>query len=226
MYPLYSQEDYDSSTSRCLLLVKCYQCNTQFPKQKRAIEKVIRGVPGHTGLFCSPQCFRLFQTKKFNLKPDVLCATCTQVFTKRKSQIRSANSFCSRSCAATFNNKNKTHGTRRSKLEMWLESQLISLYPKLEIHFNKKDAIGSELDIYIPSLQLAFELNGIFHYEPIYGQSKLDQIKANDVSKTKQCHEAKIDLCIIDTSGQKYVKPKTSQKYLDIIISIINERYS
>jgi len=44
------------------------------------------------------------------------------------------------------------------------------LYPDLVIHFNKKDAINSELDIYIPSLKLAFELNGIFHYEPIFGK--------------------------------------------------------
>ena len=98
------------------------------------------------------------------------------------------------------------------------------MYPDLDIHFNKRDAIGSELDIYIPSLRLAFELNGIFHFEPIYGPKKLGQIQNNDVSKTKLCHEAKIDLCVIDTSGQKYVKPQTSQRYLDIIISIIDDR--
>jgi len=94
----------------------------------------------------------------------------------------------------------------------------------LEIHFNRKDAIGSELDIYIPSLRLAFELNGIFHYEPIYGQSKLDQVQNNDVSKSKLCHEAQIDLCVIDTSHQKYFKPKTSQIFLDIVVSIVNGR--
>ena len=36
----------------------------------------------------------------------------------------------------------------RSKLEKWLEEQLIKMYPNLEIHFNRKDAINSELDIY------------------------------------------------------------------------------
>ena len=71
---------------------------------------------------------------------------------------------------------------------------------------------------------MAFELNGIFHYEPIYGNDKLTKIQENDVSKSKACHEHKIDLCIIDTSQQKYVKPSTSQKYLIIIINIINER--
>ena len=50
------------------------------------------------------------------------------------------------------------------------------------------------------------------------------QIKENDISKSKACHDAKIDLCIIDTSKQTYVKPSTSQKYLDIITTIIKER--
>jgi len=80
------------------------------------------------------------------------------------------------------------------------------------------------LDIYIPSLNLAFELNGIFHYEPIFGVDKLEKINKNDISKSKTCFNMKIDLCIIDTSYQKYIKPKTSQKYLDIITNIINER--
>ena len=133
--------------------------------------------------------------------------------------------FCNRSCAATYNNRNKTTGTRRSKLEKWLEEQLTELYKDLDIHFNRKDAIGSELDIYIPSLNLAFELNGIFHYEPIYGVDKLQQIKENDVSKSKSCHDAQIDFCVIDTSDQKYFKPKTAQKYLDIILKVINERF-
>ena len=100
------------------------------------------------------------------------------------------------------------------------------MFPSLEIHFNKSEAISSELDIYVPSLNVAFELNGIFHYEPIYGVDKLERIQENDQSKTKACHEAKIDLCVIDTSAQKYVKPKTSQKYLDIIVKIINDRLS
>ena len=86
------------------------------------------------------------------------------------------NNFCSRSCSATFNNKNKTYGTRRSKLEVFLEKELIKLYPDLLFHFNRKDTINSELDIYIPSLKLAFELNGIFHYEPIYGDNKLSPL--------------------------------------------------
>ena len=40
------------------------------------------------------------------------------------------------------------------------------------------------------------------------------------------CHDNKIDLCIIDVSQQKYVKPSNSKKYLDIITNIIKERMS
>ena len=109
-------------------------------------------------------------------------------------------------------------------LTVWIQSKLDELYPNLEIHYNRKEAINSELDIYIPLLNLAFELNGVFHYEPIFGVDKLQKIQENDQSKSKACYDAKIDLCIIDTSNQKYVKPKTSQKYLDIMIKIINER--
>lgn len=121
-------------------------------------------------------------------------------------------------------NKHKTTGTRRSKLEIYLEEQLTILYPNLQIDYNKKDAIGSELDIYIPSLNLAFELNGIFHYEPIFGINKLNQTQINDQNKFKSCIENKIDLCIIDTSFQQKFKINTSKKFLDIIANIINQR--
>lgn len=111
-------------------------------------------------------------------------------------------------------------------MEIWLEGQLPKLYPKLEFHFNRKDTINSELDIYIPSLKLAFELNGIFHYEPIYGQKKLGQIQNNDNRKFQACLEKDIELCIIDVSGLKYFKPDKVQEYLDIITSVIFQKLS
>ena len=115
-------------------------------------------------------------------------------------------------------------GIRRSKLEAWLEIKLIEQYPNFEIQFNRKDAINSELDIYIPSLKLAFELNGIFHYEPIYGNDKLNQIGNNDNRKFQACIERGIELCIIDTSTQKNFKEKSSKKFLDIITSFIDNK--
>lgn len=169
--------------------------------------------------------FKDYSRKPPSAKIEISCTNCGKKYKTRPSQaVRSKNHYCSRSCSATYNNKNKTHGTRRAKLEIWLEDQLIELYPDLEIHFNRKDTIGSELDIYFPTLNLAIELNGIFHYEPIYGEKKLNQIQENDQNKFQACQSHGISLCIIDTSGQKYFKPKTSQKYLDIIIDILNKQ--
>jgi alpha-amylase/alpha-mannosidase (GH57 family) len=96
------------------------------------------------------------------------------------------------------------------------------MYPDLEIHFNHKDIINSELDIYIPSLKIAFELNGIFHYEIIYSSDQLTKIQNNDNRKYQACIDKGISLCVIDTSKQKQFKEKTSKIYLDIITSIIN----
>jgi hypothetical protein len=106
-----------------------------------------------------------------------------------------------------------------------LQQKLPKLYPDLEFHFNRKDAINSELDIYIPSLQLAFELNGIYHYEPIHGEEKLNQIQNNDNRKFAACIENNISLCIIDASIMKNFKEHKANDFLNIIKNVINQKY-
>lgn len=221
MKPLYTQEEFNNSKTQDKLKLECYQCYKPFLFTKKAIVDLLNPNSHKQGKFCSRRCNSIFNGTLIKIK----CNNCNNDFYKNLCRItKTKNNFCSQSCSASYNNKNKKHGTRRSKLEKWLEMQLLLLYPNLDIHFNRKDTIGSELDIYFPTLNLAIELNGIFHYEPIYGKDKLNKIQENDISKSKACHDLKIDLCIIDTSGQTYVKPKTSQKYLDIITKILNER--
>jgi len=220
MKPLYTDYDFDTTKSEQKLPLICYQCDNPFYAIKKSIVFEAKHNRGRCK-YCSETCSR--QARK--IKKMVSCTNCGKDFFKIPSAI-TKNNFCSQSCNATYANKNKSHGTRRSKLEIYLEQQLTNLYPNLHIDYNKKDAISSELDIYIPSLKLAFELNGIFHYEPIYGSDKLNQIKDNDISKSKACLDNQIDLCIIDSSGLKYFKPSNAQKYLDIIVNIINKRTS
>ena len=116
-------------------------------------------------------------------------------------------------------------GTRRSKLEVWLEAQLRDLYPNLTLLPNDKTAINSELDLYFPDLRLAFELNGIFHYEPIYGPEKLASIQNNDHRKFAACIERGISLCILDSSKMTYFKESKAKVFLDIIRRIIQPEF-
>ena len=92
----------------------------------------------------------------------------------------------------------------------------------MEFKFNDTSAIQAELDIYIPELNIAFELNGIFHYENIFGN--LDKTLIKDKMKVSLCANIGIGLCVIDTSRQKHFKESSSMQYLDIIIEIINDR--
>lgn len=219
-----SQDDFNSAKSRDLILLKCKECSGLFKKPKNQVLASIKYNKSEDGrfekAFCSTKCRAIAQRTSLTKK----CTNCQkEIVVLLNETKRTKNSFCSRSCNATYTNAHKTTGAQRSKLEIWLELKLKELYPELEIHFNKRDIILAELDIYFPSLKLAIELNGIFHYEAIYGADKLKQTQNNDQRKLQACAERGIAFCVIDTSGQKYFKESTSQKYLDIITGIITK---
>ena len=197
--------------------VICLNCSILFQKLPYEVKRT----KGRN--FCCYDCYGEYQRKdqKNNIKE---CTNCGKKFYKRPAeQKKTKNHFCSRSCAATYNNTHKKTGTRVSKLEIFLQEQLSQEY-NFQFHFNRKDTINSELDIYIPEINLAFELNGVFHYEPIYGEEKLKKIQNNDERKFQACLEHKIELCIIGTSKQRYFKEKTSNEYLCIITNIIEQK--
>jgi hypothetical protein len=206
--------------------IKCDHCQINFPCDSDKWKKAnYERKTSKRKFFCSKKCRLEGMNQKESIK--ITCIQCGETRLKPFSDCKkSKNHFCSQSCSATFNNQNKTHGTRRSKLEVYIEKQLFFLYPDLEFHFNRKDAINSELDIYIPFLKLAFELNGIFHYEPIYGKEKLASIQNNDCRKFQACIEKEIELCIIDSSAFSYFKEANAKKYLDIITNLVNQRLS
>ena len=223
MTPLYTQIEFDSAKSQTKLPCKCEYCHKTFHKPKKEIVYELKNNRG-TIRFCSIRCCN---HNSKGIKQLVLCDQCNTQFEKHTSQIKkSSNNFCSGSCRTRYGNLHKTHGINRSKLEIYLEEQLSQIFPDLTILYNRKDIIKSELDIYIPSLSLAFELNGIFHYEPIFGATKLNQTQNNDERKFQACLEHNIELCIIDTSSLINFKPLKAQKYLDIVIKIINQRTS
>lgn len=235
MQTQFSIDELNSANSDDKLPLICLKCKCTFYKKKKYISQTnlhkTHSNPcskycklyANGCLYCSEKCANLAKITQ----QKVNCAQCNKEFSKPLNKIKTAkNNFCSSSCAATYNNTHKTKGYRRSKLEIWLETQLLILYPQIHFEFNKKDAINSELDIYIPSLKLAFELNGIFHYEPIYGENRLIKIQNNDNRKFQACLEHNIELCIIDTSHLKNFKENKAKEFLTIISNIINLKQS
>lgn len=204
--------------------LNCANCGKEYEVTKRQyIQRRSKLKQEGIQSFCSHECRMI--ARGWTPRQMFICANCGKEFKSEytRTKNKSGNRFCCQSCAASYNNTHKTTGNRRSKLEEWLEEQLAILYPSLEIIYNDKNTINSELDIYIPSLKMAFELNGIFHYEPIYGDDKLQKIQENDDNKFHKCYENKISLCVIDTSEQRRFTIKSSQKYLHIITKIIDE---
>jgi hypothetical protein len=197
----------------------CDFCNQKFTRVRKNV--IYRSKSKKT--FCNKNCSILYRTKTV-INP---CGNCTKPVERTVAEYESSKSkkvFCNHSCAATYNNTHKKYGIRVSKLELFIKTKLSETYPDIEIHYNRKDAINSELDIYIPILGLAFELNGIFHYEPIYGADKLSKVKNNDSRKIQACVEKGIELCIVDVSDFTYFKKEKAMKYFSILNSFIKQK--
>lgn len=218
---IYDKDQFEKSLYKDLINVTCSTCGLEFQRTKAHVITATKRYE-NGNMFCCRECHN---THKGYKKPiEVSCKQCDITFLKQYGQIKQTlNNFCSRSCAATYNNQHKKHGTRRSKLEAHLEEYIRKTYPSLILICNSKEAIESELDFYFPELNLAIELNGIFHYEPIYGKEKLEKIQNNDDRKFQACLERNIELCIIDSSHIKNLTEKCKLEMEKIIKNIIDK---
>ena len=216
----YTKKEYRLANSKDGLKCECYHCGKNYLLEKSSIDYELKNENGRNK-YCSNKC----KHKSRNKKEKVSCATCGDKFIKELKEIKkskSGNHFCTRSCSAIYNNKNKKYGISRSKLEVWMEDQLTTLMPDEEIHFNKKDTIDSELDIYFPDKNIAIEINGPHHYKAMYGIKKFVQTQRNDIKKKKECGKLGIKLHHINTTTQKNFKISTSQIFLDKIIELVS----
>ena len=158
--------------------------------------------------------------KEFHGVTEGPCAFCGKKTRRQMSHLKKIkNIFCTRSCAASFNNKLKRK-SRRSKCEKMLFDLLCKEFPKLNILNNDKIMLkGLEADIAIPSLNLAIEWNGIVHYKPIYGQKKLTNVQNLDKKKIQLANQLNIHLIVVpDLVSDK----KTVYRAFHDICKIIN----
>ena len=89
--------------------------------------------------------------------------------------------------------------------QRWLVVQLQKLFPNFEIiedyfhnEFTRISGFSIQLDVYIPEIHLAFEYQGIQHYEDIpEAFASIETYKARDSEKLKICKLYKLPLVII-----------------------------
>ena len=86
--------------------VICFGCNTEFKKR----DSQIRNHPKRTRHFCSKECFKKNTSAS---KIELKCTYCSKPFVRAKCDYLGGNCFCSRTCAAIYNNtiyiKRKRH---------------------------------------------------------------------------------------------------------------------
>lgn len=182
-------------------LRNCKFCNSPFLAKNRHY------------LFCCEKC-KLEARETYH-------KVCPHCFKDFKSSERDAK-FCSCSCRSLaldlrkFAHSNK--GFSRSKIELFIEERLTKEFPELTIIFNDRSLIGGEIDIFLPELKLAFELNGVVHYEPIYGTQTLDKTQNRDKQKLIKCYEAGVELAVINLGRGRF-----TTKYADKIYSYVRD---
>ena len=209
----YYINNYNILVPRSSYELTCEYCGIITPKPTWLIKKRI--AKGYVRSFCNTKCSGAYNKKVY----IYTCAHCATEFNrfisnKDKRKNKSGNVFCNSSCAAKYNNTHKKHGTNRSKFEVWVQSKLN--FPDAE--YNNRSLLGLELDVYIPSINLAIEINGITHYKPIYGKDKYLKTIERDKRKIELCKEKGIALFVLDVSRMNRFTPESGQPYLDMIL--------
>lgn len=227
---LITNDEIDKLKSRELVPLECEICNSTFYKTKSL---VMRGLKGTRSVsVCSEECRKkLIGKRQFHGYVNLQCEYCKKEFQRKRVVYNKINikqnkiAVCSRKCASLWQHKNGLYTTNchRSKLEKWIEQKLKLDFPNLEILFNNKTTINGELDIYIPTFELAFEINGTYHYEPIFGETVFQKRKKKDIEKIEECEFKKIELYVINTRNQRFDE-KSSFKFYDFIKEKIDGR--
>ena len=174
---------------------KCIVCNTEFFT-----------LPSKNRKFCK-NCNDMKKIQLHNWS----CPICEKILLLTTYEMKKKK-YCSGICRNVINNKSMKGS--RSKAEKMLEESLKIAFPHWEILFNDRKVLnGLELDVYIPHLKFAIEWNGIFHFEDIHNNGKLDKIFNRDLLKIDLCKTLGISLLSIcdRTSHTKFIKETISE---------------
>lgn len=94
-----------------LICLECYNCGKEFEKQKKYIIDEIKFIRGNNK-YCNWKCFNESKSKKIKFN----CKHCNKDLLKTPGELKkskSGNLFCSKSCAASYNNKKMNDETKK-----------------------------------------------------------------------------------------------------------------
>ena len=194
--------------------VTCLNCEINFNKRLSESKRF----PNH---FCSKDCKWIHSNKQI----EVQCLNCNKLFKKKESKIKTQpRHCCSIQCFRMLAKYKKNWGSNRSKLEIYVEKRLTEELA-LNIIYNDT-SVGYELDIYLPEMSFAIELNGVTHYKAIYGEEALLKRQEIDRLKAEECVKRNIKLIVINVSEDKNNKRTLEKRYNEIknlILSRVEE---
>jgi len=225
---IFTEKQFTESKFKDLLPMRCDICNKDFFRTKKEIYSFKK--KGYIKNCCCLKC----QKQSLENKVPLHCENCgksievkTGEINKRNRTTKSNKFFCSRSCSTSYYNTHKIKGIRRSKLELFLENKIKEEFPNLILLPNDVTTINCEIDLYLPSLNFGIEINGIVHYEPIYGITKLERTQYTDKQKILLCAEKGIELCIVPNIYDRLtdnIKENIWNSIKTIILNIISRK--
>lgn len=161
------------------------------------------------------------------------CGGCGAILDRTEADIKQCKHgkpYCSKSCRMKHYNHHilERSSNQRSKAEDILASFIKTDFPDLEIVTNDRKFLpsGLEIDINIPSMRLAIELNGPVHYMPIYGEERLHKVQAKDAQKHLEIHQKGLTLIVLDISRLNSTKKQLeflTKHYTDNIKPLLME---
>ncbi len=196
----------------------CFRCNKKIPSMKYCHPMYGGVFKQRFGWYIQQEKFRLgidpYHIQDFNILPEE-CTPAFYDYVQRLSQLMSKNDeFGDELSKLQHEFQNALENSVREQLgypkigDAWVSETILyhiveEIYPNIEIirHHRPQWLNGLELDIYIPSKKLAFEYQGIQHFQAVEhwgGQEKLKIQKEHDIRKKQICEEKGICLICIN----------------------------
>ena len=152
-------------------------------------------------------------------KENNLCSECGSSCFEKLSRCYSCHNINLKACMS-YSRRKGALPSGSSRPELFVFEVLSQIISPQEIIRNTWKIIRSpitnsslELDLYLPSLSLAIEVDGPMHREPCYGQQRLEAQLLNDKIKDEQCLLKGIKLIRINTDliSEDYVRATLSE---------------